>query len=131
MAGQAGVAGWSTSGWILFCGFRRKVTGIDLKIRRADSVIAVSFIVMMLMGGLALSLPAMVLRVMASGRKADLVPLSFSLSLIFGLPALRNMQPGVPVVGAFGDYVSFIWAEIIGGSVGHRYHLDVAGSRTR
>ena len=69
MAGQAGVAGWSTSGWILFCSFRRKVTGIDLKIRRDDSVIAVSFIVMMLMGGLALSLLAMVLRVMASGRK--------------------------------------------------------------
>jgi hypothetical protein len=31
------------------------------------------------------------------------------------LPALRNVQPGVPVVGAFGDYVSFIWSEIIVG----------------
>ena len=93
----------------------RKVTGIDLKIRRADSVIAVSFILMMLMGGLALSLLSMVIRVMTIGSKVDLVPLSFSISLIFGLPALRNVQPGVPAVGALGDYVSFIWAEIIVG----------------
>jgi hypothetical protein len=49
------------------------------------------------------------------GPKVDLVPLSISISLIFGLPALRNVQPGVPPVGAFGDYLSFIWAEIIVG----------------
>ena len=90
----------------------RKVTGIELKIRRADSVIAVSFLLMMLMSGLALSLLAMVVKVTTSSPKLDLVPLSFSISLIFGLPALRNVQPGVPPVGAFGDYVSFIWAEI-------------------
>jgi hypothetical protein len=30
-----------------------------------------------------------------------------------GLPALRNVQPGVPPVGAFSDYVVFIWAELI------------------
>ena len=78
-------------------------------------MIAVSFILMMLMSGLALSLLAMVIRVITIGPKVDLVPLSFSISLIFGLPALRNVQPGVPAVGAFGDYVSFIWAEIIVG----------------
>ena len=33
--------------------------------------------------------------------------------LIFGLPALRNVQPGVPSVGAFSDYVIFIGAELI------------------
>jgi len=93
----------------------RKVTGVKLKIRRADSVITVSFLLMMLMSGLALSLLAMVVKATTSGPKFDLVPLSFSISLIFGLPALRNVQPGVPPVGAFGDYVSFIWAEIIVG----------------
>jgi uncharacterized protein DUF4436 len=92
-----------------------KVTGIELKIRRADNVISVSILLMILMGGLAMSLLAMVLKATASGPKVDLVPLSISISLIFGLPALRNVQPGVPPVGAFGDYVSFIWAEIIVG----------------
>ena len=93
-----------------------KVTGIELQIRRADNVIAVSILLMVLMIGLAMSLLGMVLKDMTSGSKVDLVPLSISISLIFGLPALRNVQPGVPPVGAFGDYLSFIWAEIIVGT---------------
>jgi hypothetical protein len=92
-----------------------KVTGIELQIRRADNVIAVSILLMTLMIGLAMSLLGMVLKAMKTGSKVDLVPLSISISLIFGLPALRNVQPGVPPVGAFGDYLSFIWAEIIVG----------------
>jgi hypothetical protein len=37
-----------------------------------------------------------------------------SVSLIFGLPALRNnLEPSVPPVGVFGDNVAFIWAELI------------------
>jgi len=91
-----------------------KVLGINLKIRRADNVIAVSILLMILMSALAMSLLAMVLKA-TSGSNVNLVPLSTSIALIFGLPALRNVQPGVPPVGAFGDYVSFIWAEIIVG----------------
>jgi hypothetical protein len=70
---------------------------------------------MILMSSLSVSLLAMVFKATTSGPRVDLVPLSISISLIFGLPALRNVQPGVPPVGAFGDYVSFIWAEIIVG----------------
>jgi hypothetical protein len=92
-----------------------RVTAIELGIRRADNVIAVSILVMTLMSGLAMSLLALVLKTMTKGPKVDLVPLSFTISLIFGLPALRNIQPGVPPVGALGDYVSFIWAEMIVG----------------
>jgi hypothetical protein len=93
-----------------------RVTGIELQIRRADNVIAVSILLMVLMMGLAMSLLGMVFKDMSSGSKFDLVPLSICISLIFGLPALRNVQPGVPPVGAFGDYLSFIWAEIIVGT---------------
>jgi hypothetical protein len=92
-----------------------RVTGIELGIRRADSVIGVSILVMLLMSGLAISLLGMVFKATTTGSKVDLVPLSISISLIFGLPALRNVQPGVPPVGAFGDYVAFIWAEVIVG----------------
>jgi len=93
-----------------------RVTGIEIQIRRADNVISVSILLMVLMIGLALSLLGMVFKAMTAGSKVDLVPLSISISLIFGLPALRNVQPGVPPVGAFGDYLSFIWAEIIVGT---------------
>jgi hypothetical protein len=70
---------------------------------------------MILMSSLSVSLLAMVFKATTSGPRVDLVPRYISISLIFGLPALRNVQPGVPPVGAFGDYVSFIWAEIIVG----------------
>jgi hypothetical protein len=54
----------------------------------------------------------MVINRITSPDKSDLLPLSLSISLIFGLPALRNIQPGVPPVGVLGDYFSFIWAEL-------------------
>jgi hypothetical protein len=49
----------------------------------------------------------------SSWQESSLVPLSLSVALIFGLPALRNAQPGVPPIGAFCDFISFIWAELI------------------
>jgi Domain of unknown function (DUF4436) len=87
-------------------------TGIALHLARANSVISVSLIVMLMMAALCMSLLAMAIRVRA-GEKTDLLPLSVSITLIFGLPALRNIQPGVPPVGAIVDYLAFIWAELI------------------
>jgi Domain of unknown function (DUF4436) len=87
-------------------------TGIALHLARPYSVISVSLIVMSMMTALSMSLLAMAIRTRA-GEKTDLLPLSVSITLIFGLPALRNIQPGVPPVGAIVDYVAFIWAELI------------------
>jgi hypothetical protein len=81
--------------------------------RRANNVIAVSVMIMLVMFILAISIMMMGLRIMASSDSANLLPLSLCVSLIFGLPALRNTQPGVPGIGSLCDYVSFIWAEVI------------------
>jgi hypothetical protein len=64
-------------------------------------------------GLLAMSVLSLALRVVDSSNGLDLLPLSLSIALIFGLPALRNVQPGVPPIGAVCDYISFIWAELI------------------
>jgi hypothetical protein len=90
-----------------------QVTGIALNLSRADNLIGLSLFINLMMTGLAVSVLAMVLQVSTAKGQFDLVPLSMSLSLIFGLPALRNVQPGVPPVGAFSDYVTFIGAELI------------------
>jgi hypothetical protein len=87
--------------------------GIKLGVTRANNVIIVSLIVMLTMTALSMSLFAMVLRATTAGRKTDLLPLSVSISLIFGMPALRNIQPGVPPVGVLVDYIIFICAELI------------------
>ena len=68
---------------------------------------------MAIMFGLAISIVRMVLTVTASPGEMNLLPLSLSITLIFGLPALRNIQPGVPPIGGFSDYMSFIWAEMM------------------
>ena len=91
------------------------VEGIALRLTRADHVIVLSVLVMVLMMSLAMGVLLMALRVLTSDGSFDLLPLSLSITLIFGLPALRNVQPGVPPVGVTGDYLSFIWAENIVG----------------
>lgn len=89
---------------------KQGLAGFDLIVRRADNVIVVSVLIMVLMLSLAISVLMMGLQ-SVSGTQTELLPLSLSVSLLFGLPALRNAQPGVPALGAFGDYLSFLWAE--------------------
>jgi hypothetical protein len=73
----------------------------------------ISIVVMVMMMCLAISVLAMALRATIRGNQFDLLPLSVSLTLIFGLPALRSIQPGIPPVGVFGDNLSFTWAELL------------------
>jgi hypothetical protein len=90
-----------------------KLMHTTVAMRRANNVITLSIMVMVIMSGLAISIVGMVLQVSASGHEINLIPLSLCTALIFGLPALRNIQPGVPPVGGFSDYISFLWAEMM------------------
>jgi hypothetical protein len=91
----------------------REIDHVELIVSRTNSVIALSFLSMLLTMALAISVLLMAVRATARDRELDLLPLSLSITLIFGLPALRNAQPGVPPLGAISDYISFIWAENI------------------
>jgi Domain of unknown function (DUF4436) len=90
-----------------------KLMHTTIEMRRANNVISLSLIVMTVMLVLAISVMGMVLRVTASPGEVNLLPLSLSISLIFGLPALRNVQPSLPGMGVLSDYISFIWAEFM------------------
>jgi Domain of unknown function (DUF4436) len=90
-----------------------KLMHTTIEMRRANIVITVSLIVMTVMFVLAVSIMGMVLQMTASPGEVNLVPLSLCVALIFGLPALRNVQPNVPGMGVLSDYMSFIWAELI------------------
>jgi hypothetical protein len=90
-----------------------KLMRTAIAMRRANNVVGLSLIVMTVMFGLAVSIVGMVLRVTATQGEINVVPLSLCVALIFGLPALRNIQPDVPAVGVFNDYMSFIWAELM------------------
>jgi hypothetical protein len=91
-----------------------ELTVIHLNLRRANNLIIVSILISVMMISLAVALLLIVLRLIGAPKdQATFAPLTMSFALIFGLPALRNAQPGVPPIGAFCDYISFIWAELI------------------
>jgi hypothetical protein len=90
-----------------------KLMHTAIELRRANNVISLSLIIMTVMFVLAVSVMGMVLHVIGSPEEVNLVPLSLCVALIFGLPALRNVQPSVPGMGVLSDYISFIWAELM------------------
>jgi hypothetical protein len=92
---------------------RNKRMRTSVVLHRANYVILVSMLAMMGMLGLAVSIMGMVVKMTVTPREINLIPLSLCVALIFGLPALRNIQPGIPPVGVLSDYISFIWAELI------------------
>lgn len=89
------------------------IEGFNVVVRRADQVIVVSIFIMVLMMTLAMSVLLMSIEALTSNERLDVLPLTLSVTLLFGLPALRNSQPAVPPLGVFGDYLSFLWAEQI------------------
>lgn len=109
---SASIPGFKFDGEIVETG-QEQVTGIQLKLRRANNVIVASLGIQLMMVLLALSMLAMVLFGTMKGKGAAIDPLYIAPVLIFGLPALRDTQPGVPPLGAFSDYLSYLWAEAI------------------
>jgi len=109
---SASIPGFKFDGELIKTG-QEQVTGIQLKLRRANNVIVASLGIQLMMVLLALSMLAMVLFGTMKGKGAAIDPLYIAPVLIFGLPALRDTQPGVPPLGAFSDYLSYLWAEAI------------------
>ncbi len=88
------------------------LTGIEVKLTRSGYVVFISVTTMLMMAAMAVGLVIMVLRVVGGGRRMAGFHIPMAVSLIFGLPALRNIQPDVPPPGTFGDSVAFTWAEV-------------------
>jgi hypothetical protein len=109
---SASIPGFKFDGEVVETG-QEQVTGIQLKLRRANNVIVASLGIQLMMICLALSMLAMVLFGTMKGKGSAIDPLYIAPVLIFGLPALRDTQPGVPPLGAFSDYLSYLWAESI------------------
>ncbi len=86
-------------------------SGIDIAVTRAGSTKFFSVFIMIAMWLLSIIVIFLVLSVVVRKRKIELAFFAFISAMIFALPALRNMQPLIPTIGTFSDYVSFFWAE--------------------
>src|SRR4029079_15104534 len=88
------------------------LTGIELNLKGLQNVVVISTLTMLMMAALSVGLLSMVLRIIGRKRNIDDFLFPMSVALIFGLPALRNIQPGIPPPGTFGDSIVFTWAEL-------------------
>lgn len=86
-------------------------SGIDIEITRAGSTKFFSIFIMAAMWLLSGIVIFLVLSVVVRKRRIELGMFAFISAMLFALPALRNMQPLIPTIGTFSDYVSFFWAE--------------------
>jgi hypothetical protein len=92
------------------------LTGIEVNMMRSLNVIFISVTTMVMMAAMAVGMVIMVLKVVGRSRNMAAFHIPMAVSLIFGLPALRNIQPGIPPPGTFGDSIAFTWAEIAAAS---------------
>lgn len=72
-----------------------------------------SLFINILMWVVSLSLLTLVMGIWIRKRRVETPILAFSAALLFALPALRNVQPGVPQIGCTADAVGFFWCMAI------------------
>jgi len=88
------------------------LTGIQVRLQRSPTVISISVLATLMMLALSIGVVTMTWRVLSGSRQMASFHAPMAVSLIFGLPALRNIQPGIPPPGTFGDMLAFTWAEM-------------------
>jgi ABC-type multidrug transport system fused ATPase/permease subunit len=87
--------------------------GLEMTISRSATVLFFSLFITFLMWGATIAVMLLVLSIIFRGRKIEVGMFSFLSALLFAMVAVRNSQPGVPPIGAFSDFISFFWAEVI------------------
>jgi hypothetical protein len=84
---------------------------MEFTIERTTSVLMFSTFVMILMWCMTITIILVVSSIVIRKRKVEYSMFAFLSAMIFALPALRNMQPFVPTIGCYSDYLAFFWAE--------------------
>jgi hypothetical protein len=84
---------------------------MQFKIERTNSVMMFSVFVMVLMWCMTISIILVVGSIVIRKRVVEYSMFAFLSAMIFALPALRDVQPFVPTIGCYSDYIAFFWSE--------------------
>jgi len=84
-------------------------SGLDIEIERSQTVLVAATAGMVIEWAVGLGVIALIV-LMLSGW-FDIRILSVFAALLFGLFSLRNSLPGTPPIGAYSDYLAFLWVE--------------------
>ncbi len=91
------------------------VDNIGIKITITRSIITKIFaiFIMVAMWFVSITVLVMALSVLLQKRPVEAGLFTYMGALLFALPAVRNIQPGIPPVGTLTDFLSFFWAEAL------------------
>ncbi|KAI8894798.1 hypothetical protein BC833DRAFT_603555 [Globomyces pollinis-pini] len=105
-----GFAGGMT-GWTVHVDMYDVKDNVQLAISlyRSPTIILFSLFIMTIMWALSITVMILSLSVWYRDRKIEPPTIAFTGSLLFALPAIRNIQPGAPQIGCIADTASFFW----------------------
>jgi len=86
-------------------------TGLLIKMERTYAVKMFAGFIMLIFWLISLSIVLVMFSIVLRKRKIEFSMFAFLTAMLFALPALRNMQPFIPSIGCYSDYISFFWAE--------------------
>ena len=85
----------------------------ETQFRRSKTTKFFSVFINILMWLLSLFLLAITVGIWFRKRKVEAPLLAFNAALLFAIPAIRQVQPGVPTIGCIADAVGFFWCMAI------------------
>ena len=85
--------------------------GIRLRVSRSVIIKSFAIFLMLAMWLIGLVVFTITLVVVFHPRPIEFGMYSLIAGMLFALPAVRNLQPGVPPLGSLTDFLSFFWAE--------------------
>ncbi len=85
--------------------------GIELQINRSQAVLVAATAGMVIEWAVGLGVVALIVLMLCGWY--DIRILAVFSALLFGLLGLRNSLPGTPPIGAYSDYLAFLWVEAI------------------
>ncbi|XJO72883.1 hypothetical protein BDV3_003947 [Batrachochytrium dendrobatidis] len=114
VAGIVGaVQSWTVALEIANAGGTSGIIIVDTFIERSWTTKFFSMIVVIIMWALSLSAFTLTITLWLRDRKVEPPTISITASLLFALPALRNSQPGAPVIGSSVDVAGFMWNMVL------------------
>lgn len=96
----------------------KKTSGFEsgaIDIERSATVKGFSLFTIGLIWCIAVTILVLTLAVSLRGRTFEFGMMTFFAAMLFAFPAIRNLQPMVPPIGAWPDFVAVFWAQGIAG----------------
>jgi hypothetical protein len=85
--------------------------GFNLAIRRSWTSIIFAIFIGLGMWIVSIIVLIQAIVVYSKGRMPETGMFTYMATLTFALPAIRNIQPGIPPLGTLSDFLGFFWAE--------------------